>query len=44
MTKMEKYLKWQEQLRNYRYASNIISFDEATVCPKKDKSSYPKGS
>ncbi len=37
MTKMEKYLKWQEQLRNYRYASNIISFDEATVCPKKDK-------
>ncbi len=37
MNNLEKYNKAQEELRNYRYAANIISFDEATVCPKKDK-------
>ena len=37
MNALEKYNHTQEQLKNYRYAANIISFDEATVCPKKDK-------
>lgn len=37
MNALEKYNRAQEQLKNYRYATNIISFDEATVCPKKDK-------
>ncbi len=37
MNLKEKYDKTQELLKNYRYASAIISFDEATICPKKDK-------
>ena len=37
MTNLEKYLKDQELLKIYRYADFIISYDEETVCPKKDK-------
>jgi len=37
MSKLERYNKIQDELKNYRYASFIISFDQATVCPKKDK-------
>lgn len=37
MDKLEKYKAIKEELKNYRYACFVISFDEATVCPKKDK-------
>lgn len=37
MTDMEKYEALQEELKKYRYAVFILSFDEATVCPKQDK-------
>ena len=37
MTDMEKYEALQEELKKYRYAVVILSFDEATVCPKQDK-------
>ncbi len=37
MTNLEKYLKDQELLKIYRYADFVISYDEETVCPKKDK-------
>ncbi len=37
MTDIEKYEEIQKELKNYRYATFILSFDQATVCPKKDK-------
>ena len=37
MTDLELYKEYQEKLKNYRYALFCIGFDEATVCPKRDK-------
>lgn len=37
MNNLEKYRNIQLELKNYRYACFVISFDQATVCPKKDK-------
>lgn len=37
MDNFTKYKDIQSELKNYRYAAFVISFDEATVCPKKDK-------
>lgn len=37
MTDKELYDEYQLKLKNYRYALFCIGFDEATVCPKRDK-------
>ena len=37
MNNLNKYKDLQLELKNYRYACFVISYDQATVCPKKDK-------
>lgn len=37
MTNLEKYYKINDELKMYQYAAFIISYDGATICPKKDK-------
>ena len=37
MNNYEKYKEYKETIKNYSYALFVISFDEATVCPKNDK-------
>ena len=37
MTNAEKYRKFRDELKYYEYAVHVISFDEATICPKNDK-------
>lgn len=37
MTLLNKYEEKQKLLKNYQYALFVISFDEATICPKNDK-------
>ena len=37
MSDLELYREYKKKLKNYEYALFIISYDEATVCPKKDK-------
>ena len=37
MTNVEKYREYRERLKNLYYVCNVLSFDEATVCPKNDK-------
>ena len=37
MTKLEEYKKKRDLINKYSYANFVITFDEATVCPKNDK-------
>ena len=37
MENSKRYRELREIINRYTYASNIMSFDEATVCPKLDK-------
>ncbi len=37
MNNVEKYRTYRERLKNLYYVCNVLSFDEATVCPKNDK-------
>ena len=37
MSDLELYREYKKKLMNYEYALFIISYDESTVCPKKDK-------
>ena len=37
MKDLEKYREYQELIKNYTYAINIMSFDLETVCPKNDR-------
>ena len=44
MTDLEKYYEINEELKMYNYASFIISYDGATICPKLDKKMSYKAS
>jgi len=37
MSNYKKYKEYKEIIKNYSYALFVMSFDEATICPKKDK-------
>ena len=37
MNDLELYREYKKKLKNYEYALFIMSYDEATVCPKLDK-------